>query len=437
MEHRSAYGNAGRWTVMVPGTCSRIGCAEGGFVILDRYFATPPHLVAQVAREAPPGDYPGELAAMLPPDMTARAAAAIRRWPGYEPTPLRELDRLAEALGLGAVLYKDESMRFGLGSFKALGGAYAVLHLLAAMLEKAFGHAVSLDDLRDGRYAEAAAAITVTTATDGNHGRSVAWGAQLAGCRCRIYIHAEVSAHRQRAMEAFGAEVVRIDGDYDASVRLCAEEAAAKRWFVVSDTSYAGYSDLPRQVMAGYALMASEVLEACGDQLPTHVFVPAGVGGLAAALCAQFWMVLGARRPRIVIVESDRAACLIESARAGAPRSVVIREETVMAGLSCGEVSLIAWEILARGASDFLAIADEAVAPAMRFMASGEGGGGAIEAGECAVAGLIALIAVVNDDVLRPRLGLDASSRVLLIGSEGATDPELYRALIAPLERGS
>ena len=138
-----------------------------------------------------------------------------------------------------------------------------------------------------------------------------------------------------------------------------------------------------------------------------------------------------------MIVESDRAACLIESARASAPRSMAIREETVMAGLSCGEVSLIAWEILARGASDFLAIADEAVAPAMRFMASGEGGGGAVEAGECAVAGLIALIAVVNDDGLRPRLGLDASRRVLLIGSEGATDPELYRALIAPLERSS
>jgi diaminopropionate ammonia-lyase len=215
-------------------------------------------------------------------------------------------------------------------------------------------------------------------------------------------------------MEAFGAEVVRIDGDYDASVHRCAEEAAANGWFVVSDTSYAGYSDLPRQVMAGYTLMASEVLEACGAAPPTHVFAQAGVGGLAAAVCAEMWMVLGERRPHFVIVESERAACLLESARAGTPRHVAIREETVMAGLSCGEVSLLAWEILSRGAADFVAA-----------------GGGAIEAGECAVAGVIALIAASGDPEMRARLGLDASSRVLLLGSEGATDPEIYRAIIA------
>lgn len=386
---------------------------------------------AHVRRGAMKGDYPANLAAVLSPEMTARAREAIRRWPGYAPTPLRSLDRLAAALGLDAVLYKDESQRFGLGSFKALGGAYAVLHLLAERLSAKLGHSVDLEDIRAGRYAPAAAAITVTTATDGNHGRSVAWGAQLAGCRCRIYIHAEVSAHRQQAMEAFGAEVVRVAGDYDESVRLCAREAAANGWFVVSDTSYAGYSDLPRQVMAGYALMASEVLDACGATPPTHVFLQAGVGGLAAAVCAQFWMALGAQRPRTVVVESDRAACLLESARAGAPRHVAIREETVMAGMSCGEVSLLAWEILSRGAADFVAIGDAAVAPAMRLLATGAAGGGAIEAGECSAAGVVALVASCGDPALRARLGLEAQSRILLIGSEGATDPEIYRALIA------
>jgi diaminopropionate ammonia-lyase len=406
-------------------------CTKEGLIILDRYFTTPPAITAHAELAAQAGPYPAELAAVLSPDMTGRARAAIRRWPGYVPTPLHQLDRLAGALGLGAVLYKDESARFGLGSFKALGGAYAVLHLLAGRLEAALGHPVGLDEIRDGRYAEAAAAITVATATDGNHGRSVAWGARLAGCRCRIYIHAKVSENRQRAMEAFGAEVVRIDGDYDASVHRCAEEAAANGWFVVSDTSYAGYDDLPRQVMAGYALMASEVLEACGDHPPTHVFAQAGVGGLAAALCAELWMALGAGRPRFVIVEADRAACLLESARAGAPRNVAIREETVMAGLSCGEVSLLAWDILSRGAADFVTIGDEAVAPAMRLMASGAAGGAAIEAGECAVAGVVALIAACGDPALRARLGLDAASRVLLLGSEGATDPEIYRTIIA------
>ena len=170
---------------------------QEGPIILDRYFATPPRISAHAGCDVQDGAYPAELAAVLSPEMTARAAAAIRGWPGYAPTPLRSLDRLAAELDLGAVLYKDESRRFGLGSFKALGGAYAVLRLLAEQLSNKLGHAVGLDDIRAGRYAEAAAAITVTTATDGNHGRSVAWGAQLAGCRCRIYVHAEVSAYRQ------------------------------------------------------------------------------------------------------------------------------------------------------------------------------------------------------------------------------------------------
>ncbi|MPZ11079.1 MAG: diaminopropionate ammonia-lyase [Kiloniellaceae bacterium] len=414
-----------------PGPAFEAAYAKEGQAILDRYFATPPGIAAHAGLAAQTGPYPAALAAVLSPDMTARARQAICGWPGYAPTPLRPLDRLAGALDLGAVLYKDESARFGLGSFKALGGAYAVLHLLAGRLEAALGHAVGLDDVREGRYAEAAAAITVATATDGNHGRSIAWGARLAGCRCRIYVHAKVSEGRRSAMEAFGAEVVRIDGDYDASVHRCAEEAAANGWFVVSDTSYAGYSDLPRQVMAGCTLMASEVLEACGAAPPTHVFAQAGVGGLAAAVCAEMWMVLGERRPHFVIVESERAACLLESARAGTPRHVAIREETVMAGLSCGEVSLLAWEILSRGAADFVAISDEAVAPAMRLLASGAAGGGAIEAGECAVAGVVALIAASGDPEMRARLGLDVSSCVLLLGSEGAIDPEIYRAIVA------
>jgi diaminopropionate ammonia-lyase len=398
--------------------------------MLRRFFETTPQIAEAVGRSAEQGPYPSALTAVLSPEMTAAAQQAIRGWPGYAATPLRSLNRLAAALDLGAVLYKDESPRFGLGSFKALGGAYAVMYLLARRLEAALGHPVSLDEVREGRFAEAASAVTVVTATDGNHGRSVAWGAQQAGCRCRIYIHAEVSEGRRRAMEAFGAEVVRIDGDYDRSVHLCAEEAAANGWFVVSDTSYEGYDDLPRQVMAGYTLLAAEVLEACGDQPPTHVFIQAGVGGLAAAVCAQMWMTLGEGRPRFVIVESERAACLLESARADAPRNVEIREETVMAGLSCGEVSLLAWEVLSRGASDYVTISDVGIAPAMRLLAAGAAGGGEIEAGECAVPGVVALIAACADPALRERIDLDRGSRVLVLGCEGATDPEIYRALI-------
>jgi diaminopropionate ammonia-lyase len=362
--------------------------------------------------------------------------AEIKAWPGYEPTPLRSLDRLAGALGLGAVLYKDESGRFGLGSFKALGGAYAVIRLLSDKL------GLSMAEIRAGHGREAARSITVTTATDGNHGRSVAWGARQAGCDCRIYIHAKVSDARARAMADLGAEVVRLDGDYDDSVHHCARDSAENGWFVVSDTSYDGYLDIPRQAMAGYATMATEALVQAASQGGgpfTHVFVQAGCGGLAAALAARLWMAAGSGtefapepgHPRFVIIESEYCACLMKSVRRGRPVVVKVRRETVMAGMSCGEVSLIAWEILRRAASDFVTIPDGAVAPAMRMLASGAAGGGEIEAGECSAPGPVALIAAACDQGLRAVMGLDADSRVLVIGSEGATDPAIYAEILA------
>jgi diaminopropionate ammonia-lyase len=374
-----------------------------------------------------PGPYPERLEALFPRAITDAAVAEIRSWPGYEATPLRSLDRLAGALGLGGVLYKDESERFGLGSFKALGGAYAVIRLLSAKL------GLSMADIRAGLGRKAAQEITVTTATDGNHGRSVAWGARQAGCRCRIYVHAGVSVGRAKAMEAMGAEIVRVDGNYDESVHVCARESAANGWFVVSDTSYDGYVEVPRQVMAGYATMATETVAqaaALSGGPITHIFVQAGVGGLAAGLAARFWMEMGAARPRLIIVESEYAACLMKSAKQGRAAKIRIRHETVMAGMSCGEVSLIAWEVIRRAASDFMTIADGAVAPAMRMLASGVAGGGTIEAGECAAAGPVALIAACCDQRRRGRMGLDADSRVLLIGSEGATDPAIYSDIL-------
>jgi diaminopropionate ammonia-lyase len=388
------------------------------------HFRQPPKLLAHVGSSAMPGGYPDRLEALFPRAITDAAIAEIRQWPGYAPTPLRSLDRLAGALGIGAVLYKDESHRFGLGSFKALGGAYAVIRLLADKL------GMSMADIRAGKGRDRAASITVTTATDGNHGRSVAWGARQAGCRCRIYIHAGVSEGRANAMAELGAEIVRIEGDYDESVHLCARESEANGWFMVSDTSYQGYMDIPRQVMAGYATMATEAISQADGPI-THVFVQAGVGGLAAALAARMWMEMGEALPRFVIIESEYAACLMKSAKRGVPATVKIRHETVMAGMSCGEVSVVAWEILRRATSDFVTISDSVVAPAMRMLASGVAGGGEIEAGECAVAGPVALIAACCDQEHRDRMGLDGDSRVLVIGSEGATDPAIYAEILA------
>ena len=358
-----------------------------------------------------------------------RAEAEITAWEGYAPTPLVALAALAAEIGVAEVLYKDEGPRFGLGSFKALGGAYAALRVLQREISARSGAEVSLEDIRRGLHRDQTAAITLVSATDGNHGRSLAWGCQRFGAPCRIYIHAEVSEGRAQAMRELGAQVIRIEGDYDASVALARREAEANGWFVVSDTSWPGYTEPPRDVMAGYGVMVREICRAM-ERPPSHVFLQGGVGGLAAGVIAALVQHWSADARRVVIVEPEPAACLFESARAGRPTTVAIGEETIMAGLSCGEPSELAWEVLAEEASDFLTVPDGLVAPVVRLLARPLGGDPVVEAGESAVAGLAALIAARGDADLSLRLGLDGASRVLLIGSEGVTDPAIFRQIM-------
>ncbi len=359
------------------------------------------------------------------------AAREIRSWPGYARTPLVALDQVARGANVAAVYYKDEGSRFGLGSFKALGGAYAVMRLLQKIIREKRGESATAEALTQGTYADLCRQITVTCATDGNHGRSVAWGARTFGCRCVIYVHDLVSQGRCDAIAAYGAEVRRVAGNYDDAVRQAAADAAEQAWHVVSDTSYPGYVDVPRDVMQGYGVMVDEVLEQLpAGVLPSHVFVQGGVGGLAAAVCATLWERLGERRPRFVIVEPTRAACLFKSAVAGEPVVVHGDLDTIMAGLACGEVSLLAWEILHEGADAFLAIDDDAAAATMRLLARPEGEDTAIVAGESAVAGLAGFLQAAAHDDLRKLLGIDGDSIALFFGSEGATDPALYTELV-------
>lgn len=365
---------------------------------------------------------------LSPEDFTA-AQQEIMAWDGYAATPLVALTGLADTLGVARIDYKDEGPRFGLGSFKALGGSYAAMRVLQREIGKATGQAVSLEDIRKGHFKEDCAKITLVSATDGNHGRSLAWGCQRVGAPCRIYIHAEVSEGRATAMRDLGADVVRIDGDYDASVHLAKQEAEVNGWFVVSDTSWPGYTEPPRDVMAGYGVMTRETCEELTAP-PTHVFLQGGVGGLAASVAAALRQYYGDQSPRVVIVEPDRAACLFASAKAGEATTVAIHDETIMAGLSCGEPSSMAWDILAEEASDFIVIPDSIVAPTVRLLARPAFGDPVIHAGESAVAGLAAVIAARQDETLSKTLGLDAKSRVLLIGSEGVTDPEIFNAIL-------
>lgn len=357
------------------------------------------------------------------------AQSEIQTWPGYAVTPLHDLKAIAHQMDVASVHYKDEGGRFGLGSFKALGGAYAVARLLCRVIGQRLGRVVTTNDLLTGPCRDLAGEITVTCATDGNHGRSVAWGAQLFGCQCVIYIHATVSEARQRAIERYGAKVIRTTGNYDDSVRQADADAKSIGRYVISDTSYEGYMDVPRDVMQGYQLMVDETAQQMGE-MPTHVFIQGGVGGLAAAVCGYFWERLGNIRPRVIVVEPDKADCLMQSARNGKITAVLGNLDTLMAGLACGEVSLLAWEILAVGADAFAVVSDEAAIHTMRLLASPTEGDPAIVAGESAVAGLAAAIGVAERADQRAALGLNGNSRLLFFGSERDTDPALYGQLV-------
>ncbi|MBN09813.1 MAG: diaminopropionate ammonia-lyase [Flavobacteriaceae bacterium] len=371
--------------------------------------------------------YPKELKKIISLKDSELAFEEINKWKGYNSTPLHFLDEIASELGINEIYYKDESPRFDLKSFKALGGTYGVLMFIQNSLKKEIGDIVSTKDIYSGKYSKIVSKYTVTTATDGNHGRSVAFGAKLFGCKCKIYIHAEVSLGRKEAMEELGAKVIRVSGNYDESVHICKNEAKSNGWYIISDTSYKGYTEYPRYIMAGYTVMIKEIINQLKDKpLPTHIFLQAGVGSFPGAICGYFWERFHEHDIKIIIVESDLAGCLIKSAQTGKMSSVDIKKETIMAGLSCGEPSLLGWEILKSGADYFVTINDDLVPKTMKLLLDNYN----IEAGESSVAGLVALMDINNDQNLKNKMGINEQSVILLFGTEGATDLKLYQSII-------
>ncbi len=360
------------------------------------------------------------------PERRAAARAAVTGFEGYRPTPLRRLEGLAASLGIGALWLKDESGRFGLGSFKSLGGAYAVVHLLHERL----GDALSIAEVAAGRAGTRVRDLTVCCATDGNHGLAVAWGARRAGARCTVFLPGPVSAGRERAIASQGAAIQRVDGSYDEAVRACADEADANGWILVSDTSHAGGDEAPSRVMHGYTMLVDEIRGALAGDTPTHLFVQGGVGGLAAAVIGAFRQDAGAGSPKGVVVEPTAADCLYQSALAGEPSPASGDLDTVMACLAAAEVSPLAWRVLERGAFAFMALDDEGAVDAMRRAASPGGGDPPLVLGESGAAALGGLMAAAGDADARDALALTGTSRVLVIGSEGATDPEIYRRIV-------
>ena len=374
--------------------------------------------------------YGPEQTAVLNDEAFSIAKSTISAWPEYAPTPLIPLKFLAAKAHVESIHYKDEGPRFGLGSFKALGGAYAVSQLLRREVARVLGIEMpKISTLLDGTYSDLISKVTVCCATDGNHGRSVAWGARTFGCKCVILIHSTVSEGRKHAIEAYGATVIRTNGNYDDSVREAQESATREGWFVVSDTSYPGYTDIPKDVMQGYELMAAEACDQM-ETAPTHIFLQTGVGGMAASVAAYTKRRYGNDRPVIVLADPDQSACWLESIRRGTPTPVHGDLDTLMAGLACGEISLIAWDILRQTADAVMSVTDDDAVMMMQVLANPSGDDLPIVAGESAVAGLAALMAAADHGQSRNELTLDANSKVLIFGTESDTDPDLYVKLI-------
>ncbi|WP_026435144.1 diaminopropionate ammonia-lyase [Acidovorax sp. JHL-9] len=372
--------------------------------------------------------YPAELLSIMSIAQAHQSRQWLSAWPGIsrKPTPLHDLPDLAERLKVARIRVKDESVRSSLGSFKALGAPIALVRQILR-LHPDFEPAAILA----GRYAKDLQDYTVISATDGNHGRALAAAARDAGCRCVIVLHAKVSEEREQAIAIYGAQIVRIAGNYDESVAEAARLAKVNGWQVISDTSYEGYEEIPRDVMQGYGTIAEEIIEQAGGRSGeagafTHVFLQGGVGGMAAGLASYWWEFHGEQRPCFIVVEPAQADCLQQSAIEGRPARATGSVDSVMAGLACGETSPLAWRFLQPSIDAFLTIEDGQALDAMRTLAQGSGRDIPIVAGESGVAGLAALQALRADPHQSAQVGLTTESRVLIVSTEGATAPGEY-----------
>lgn len=341
----------------------------------------------------------------------------LKQCPRHAPTPLQSLPALAERLGLGEIRIKDESQRFGFGAFKALGGVIAVYSALSSAVGDAYHTNASFAEVLDGRHKDVTGRFVFSTASSGNHGRSVAAGARLFGNRCVIFLPRFTSAEKEAAIRARGAEVIRVDGDYDTAVAECKRRSQENGWTIISDTSWEGYDSMPRSVMRGYCVLAHETVVQW-RQAPTHVFVQAGVGGLAAALIGYLWAVLP-KRPVFVVVEPESADCWFQSNRAGKPMPASGDADTVMGGLACREISPVTWPVVGEATDWFMTITEDDVMPARRLLAQPLEDDPAIASGPSGCAGLAGLTRACTDEAAFEALKLDRHSRVLLINSEG------------------
>jgi len=386
-----------------------------------------------IANGCPKSDHEAELALMRPAEME-KVAAFHGSFPQYSETPLAKLDALAADLGLRGIYVKDESYRFGLNAFKVLGGSYAIARYIAKITGRDAAE-MTYDRLTSKELRDEIGQITFFTATDGNHGRGVAWAANKLGQKAVVYMPAGSSETRLANIRAEGAEASIIDGNYDDAVRLAAANSAkVPKSVVVQDTAWEGYEEIPGWIMQGYGTMAAETerqLKAL-SVVPTHIFVQAGVGSLAGAVQGFYSAAYGDKCPRVVVVEPDAADCLFRSAKAREYATVGGQMRTIMAGLACGEPNTISWKILSNRTSFFASCPDWVAAKGMRTLASPLPGDDRVVSGESGAVGLGLLASIMSDGdaAARTLLGLGPDSTVLLFSTEGDTDPRKYRDIV-------
>ncbi len=374
---------------------------------------------------------------MFPVEISREARKFHKQIPGYSISPLRSLANLAQMFGVGGIWAKDEAVRLELNSFKVLGGSFAIYQYVKEKLG-VDASKMSYDYLISDEVKKKLGTIIFASATDGNHGRGIAWAAQKLGHKCEIYVHAETSQRRIDAIKGYGANVTVIKGNYDDAVKQCWNDAAKNGWEVISDTSWDGYEAVPTWIMQGYTTMMSEIQEqfaAQGIIKPTHIFVQAGVGALACAVVGFYNSLFPDDPPISVIVEPDNAACLYHSATVGdgKPHTVDGSLSTIMAGLACGEPSPLAWNLLKDCSSAFISCPDYIAAKGMRIYATPLKGDPFVVSGESGAVTLGALITILKEKHLadlKEKIGLDENSQILLVNTEGNTDPVLFRQVI-------
>lgn len=353
----------------------------------------------------------------------------------YQSTPLVSLPYLAQHLGLGTIHIKDESRRFGLNAFKVLGCGFAIAQYIANRLGWDIA-TLSKEKIGSREARQVLGDVTFVSATDGNHGRGVAWAARQLGQKSVIYMPKGSSPIRLQNIRAEGADASITDMNYDEAVRLAWENSQKYGWIMVQDTAWDGYEDIPAWIMQGYAVMALEIMDSLkGQQPPTHVFLQAGVGSFAGAIQGFFAAAYGDKRPVTVIVEPDQADCLYRSAKAqdGKPHFVTGDMNTIMAGLACGEPNTISWQILYDCADAFVSCPDFVAANGMRMLGNPIPGDQQLISGESGAVTTGLLLELMHKDTLpelKRALQLDTRSRVLLISTEGDTDPQHYKQIV-------